>query len=120
MLCREIRPLKAGPGHGGHVVSRYRTPMEAPELSKRQRYRNAFKAAHPETYKEEKRVSSARARQSHVAREALDPALRAARLVARKARNDACKEARNAYSRAYMARKRAARKAGVGVGSEGA
>ena len=84
--------------------------MEAPELSKRQRYRNAFKAAHPETYKEEKRVSSARARQSQMAREAIDPALRVARLARCNANHEVHREARRAYDRAYTARKRAARR----------
>ena len=91
-----------------------------PELTARQRHRAAYREKRPEAFKAEKRADGARARQTQAAREALDPALRAARLAARKARNDAHRDARNAYSRAYMTRKRAARKAGVGGGGEGA
>ena len=87
--------------------------VEAP-LTARQRHRAAYKAAHPEAYKTEKRVYATRARQTQAAREALDPALRAARLAERKAYNDATKEARAAYMRAYKARKRAARMDGGG------
>ena len=56
-------------------------------------------------------------------REAQDPTLRAKRLDARKANNDAHKAARAAYNKAYRARKRAEREAakagGVGEAAEG-
>ena len=87
---------------------------DQPEKTARQRHRESYKAAHPDTYRAEKRRTMARARQTRAVREALDPTLRAARLAERKAYNEATKEARAAYMKAYKARKRAARMAGVG------
>ena len=89
--------------------------IEATLMTKRQQYRAAFKATHNEAYLASKRRVSTRARTARDALEALDPALREARLEVRKAYRDAHKEA----SAAYKARKRAERRAVSALGGVG-
>ena len=72
-----------------------------PELTARQRYRAAYKEAHPEAYKEGKKRCAVRAIQIRAAREVEDPVLRDVRLARCKVSNDAHREARRAYDRAY-------------------
>ena len=88
--------------------------------AKRLQYRENYKAAHLEAFKASKRRGSARLRQRTPDREAQDPTLRAKRLDARKANNDAHKAARAAYNKAYRARKRAERDAAKAGGLGGA